>query len=231
MYLAVSLLLIGAVIFFYFRSGDQRYDHDGIGKIVRLFQLITFNTKPATKVPRKKYVDILREYIENFNSHESEIVGSVEFIKEEVYRRMTNSDDYAIFEKISSLMILIANGASVFHILQVIFYILKSRVYNTTELIMKISLSATLCTLLCLPDEGTNDLREKALHYKLIRCHEKNPFLGINACPMISLWSRIVLPKIVNTDPTPVLTGGVIKYIAGTPSPATPDYDEMSQHR
>lgn len=220
MYLWVGALLIcgGAFIYNrYTKSGDKRYDQDGIGKIVRLFQLITFSTKPATKVPRKKYVEILEQYINNFNTHEGEIVGSGDFIKEEVYKRMTNSDDYQIFNKISSLMVLIANGASVFNIIKVIFYIIQSRVFNTTELIMKISLSATLCTLLCLPDEGTNDLREKALHYKLIRCREKDPFMGINACPMISLWNRLVLPKIVNTDPAPTLVGdGVIKYIAGS---------------
>lgn len=213
MFLVIGGLFLVVLIYVFYQSGDKRYDKDGIGKIVKLFQLITLNPKPATKVPRKKYVDILNTYIENFNLHqEEEIVGSSEFIKEQVYKRMTNSNDYEIFNKISSVMIAIANGASMFHILKVMFYILKSRIFNTNELIMKISLSATLCTLVCLPDEGTKDLHEKALHYKLIRCNEKNPFLEINACPMIALWKKIRLPRIVNTSPRPVLLGGVIKY-------------------
>ena len=176
MYLSIGLILICVCVYLYHRSGDKRYDSDGIGKIVRLFQIITFNTKPATKVPRKKYVDILKMYIDNFNEHDDEIIGSTEFIKETVYRRMTKSDDYQIFNNISSLMILIANGRSVFNIFKVIFYILKTRIFDSTELIMKISLSATLCTLLCLPDENTQDLKEKALYYNLIRCRENNPF-------------------------------------------------------
>ena len=212
----IWLLLISALIiltYLYLKSGDRRYDHDGIGKIVRLFQLITFSTKPATKIPRKIYVDILNEYIDNFNKCKSDIIGSSSIIKEEVYKRMTNDNDYQIFHKISSLMILIANGANVLNIFKVIYYIIRSGVFDVNKLIMKISLSATLCTLLCLPDKGANNLRSKALHYKLIRCNETNPFLGINACPMISLWNKILLPKIINTDPEPILYGDIIKYI------------------
>lgn len=198
----------------YDQAGDARYDKDGIGEIVKLFQFVTMNSKPATQEPRKKYVDILKTYIENFNSHEGqEIVGSSKYIKEEVYQRMTRSNDYALFDKMSLIMIKIANGASAWNIVKVVIYIVRSRIFNLHELIMKISLAATLCTLLCLPDQGTQDLREKALHYKLIRCNEKNPFLGIGACPMISLWSKIVLPKIIHTGANPVLVGGIIKYI------------------
>lgn len=214
MYLAIAFLLIcAACVWIYHRSGDKRYDSDGIGKIIRLFQIITLNTKPATRVPRKKYVDILTTYIDNFNQYNDDIIGSTEFIKETVYRRMTGSHDYQIFNQISSLLILIANGASAFNIFKVIYHILRTRIFNTNELIMKISLSATLCTLVCLPDEQTQDLREKALHYKLIRCRENDPFVGISACPMISLWSRINLPKIHNTSPHPPLHGTIIKYI------------------
>jgi hypothetical protein len=214
MYIVIVITLVAvAFAYSYYRSGDKRYNHDGIGKIVKLFQFVTLSTKPATKVARNDYVRILATYIENFNAYKGDIVGGSEFIKEVVYKRMTHSKDYFIFNEISTLMIAIANGASVVHIFKVIFYILKSGIFNTNEIIMKISLSATLCTLLCLPDEGTTNLREKALHYKLIRCHEKNPFLGVNMCPMMSLWSKIVLPKIVNTDSTRVVVGDVIKYI------------------
>lgn len=213
MYIWTLFMLLLIFIYFYYKSGDKRYDHDGIGKIVRLFQLITLNTTPATKVPRTIYVDILNDWIINFNQNESEIVGSGEYIKEEIYKRMTKSNDYQIFHKISSLMIMIANGASMFNIFKIIYYIIKSGIFNTNQLIMKISLSATLCTLLCLPDEGTKNLREKALYYKLIRCHENDPFRGINFCPMFNLWRKIKLPSITNTDPKPVIYGGAIKYI------------------
>ena len=78
---------------------------------------------------------------------------------------------------------------------------------------MKISLSATLCTLLCLPDKKTSNLKDKALEYKLIRCKENNPFIGVNACPMLNQWKKISLPKIVNQDSeSPTIKGSVIKY-------------------
>ena len=206
---AVCVLLNLAYVF----CGDPRYDEDGIGTIVRLFQCITFSCKPATAVPRREYVIILKRYIENFNTHRDEIVGNSEFIKEEVYKRMTNSDDYKIFNKVAHLMTLIANGLkSQWRIFEVFWYLHKSGVRDVKELIMKISLAATLCTLLCLPDAGTRNLLEKASHYELIRCRKSSPFLGISACPMIHEWRTIKLPKICNTDTNLVLSGGIIKY-------------------
>ena len=199
----------------YSQCGDKRYDKDGIGKIVRLFQFLSFQTKPATKEPRTKYLDILRQYIDNLNNNNTkEIVGSSAEIKKELYSRLTLSEDYDIFNAISSRMVAIANDEiSMFHAFVLPFYLLKARVFNPHQMIMKISLSATLCTLVCLPDEGTTSLKEKASHYRLIRSSLHNPFVGISACPMLKLWEEIELPPIVNTDKNPpVLRGGVIRH-------------------
>eukprot|EP01129_Flabellula_baltica_P001887 TRINITY_DN1178_c0_g1_i1.p1 TRINITY_DN1178_c0_g1~~TRINITY_DN1178_c0_g1_i1.p1 ORF type:complete len:214 (+),score=23.84 TRINITY_DN1178_c0_g1_i1:143-784(+) len=206
------ILFILLALVYYFSLGDKRYDGDGIGKIVRLFQFITFKSKPATKLPRKKYVEILKSYIDNFNEIEGDIIGDSSHIKEEVYFRMTRSKDYHIFEKISGLMILLANGeASMLNAVKIMWYLLRSGVYNHDVLIMKISLSATLCTLMTLPDDCPRSLKEKALHYKLIRCKDDNPFVGISACPMLRLWKEINVPVIINSE-TPELRGSVIKY-------------------
>jgi len=219
-FLAVSTL---CVLFFLFRvlskSGDSRYkEGDPLGPAIRLFQILTFSQTAPTQHPRLNYVNRLKVYIDNFNEHSHiPIEGNTDFVKETIYYRMTKSNDFYWLDKISTNFIMIANGKlSYFQLFPTFYYLFRCGFSDPSELFMKTALTATFPTLGALPDLDTSsNLKEKAAHYRLIRYFGDNPFIGVNACPILNQWNKIVMPKIINTDGdiTWQLTGEHVRYL------------------
>jgi len=141
---------------------------------------------------------ILKHYIKNFNISSGEsIVGTSEYIKEEVYRQMTQAYDFAAFNSIGDTFTCVINGdiGMVRGGLLLAHYFLGNTgiLFSTVqsggfaEMVASFAVTSTVCTIFCLPDEQNETLKDKALRYKLVRSDPTNPFLGINACPLLGV--------------------------------------------
>lgn len=216
-FLASILLLIGYVV--KNLAGDKRYkEGDGIGKLVQVFQIMTFRVQPISQQPRKEFITILSQFIQNLDTPENQtdIVGNTDYIQRELYRRMVgHNDDFEVLHALTHSFVLIANGElSYWGCLVLPTLFIRSGFWWDYDLnCMKGALSATLCTVVCLPRKEGENLKDMALRYKLVRHYmENNPFVGVTACPMLEVWNKIKLPKIVNTDEVEFV-GETMKYI------------------
>ncbi|CAB9516388.1 expressed unknown protein [Seminavis robusta] len=216
LFLATLLLLGGYVLVSL--TGDKRYkEGDGIGKLVQVFQIMTFRVQPISQQPRKEFVKILSQFIDNLarEENQTEIVGDAQYIKMELYRRMVGETfDFQVLHDLTHSFVLIANSElTTWGYLTLPLLFIKSGFWWDYDLnCMKGALTATLCTIATLPRKEGEDLKEMALRYKLVRHYmDNNPFVGVTACPMLEVWSNIKLPKIVNTDQVE-LVGETMKY-------------------